>query len=119
MAENKSLVVLIKLSNKLFAFFSNLTSYLSVSELVKMLLQAFSGNPIYVYIYINIKSIGNVLNIVSSVVIFSTTIEYGTSPSSIDSNELFYLVFSHLICRWLVGASKLLDPHVIDKALSV
>ena len=46
MAENKSLVVLIKLSNKLFAFFSNLTSYLSVSELVKMLLQAFSGNPI-------------------------------------------------------------------------
>ena len=99
-------------------FFSNLTSYLSVSELVKMLLQAFSGNPIYVYIYINIKSIGNVLNIVSSAVIFSTTIEYGTSPSSIDSNELFYMVFSHLICRWLVGASKLLDLHVIDKALS-
>ena len=84
-----------------------------------MLLQAFSGNPIYVYIYINIKSIGNVLNIVSSAVIFSTTIEYGTSPSSIDSNELFYMVFSHLICGWLVGASKLLDLHVIDKALSV
>ena len=45
--------------------------------------------------------------IVSSAVIFLTTIEYGTSSSSIDSNELFIWVFSHSIIRgWLAGASN-------------
>ena len=38
--------------------------------------------------------------------IFSTTIEYGTSSSSIDSSNLFIWVFSHLICGCLVGASN-------------
>ena len=54
------------------------------------------------------KCIANVLNIslFSSAVIFLTTIEYGTSSSSIDSNELFIWVFSHYIRRWLAGASS-------------
>ena len=43
---------------------------------------------------------------VSSAVIFLTTIEYGTSSSSVDPNQLFIWVFSHFICGWLVGASN-------------
>ena len=60
MAGNKSRVVVIKLSIKFFPFFSNLTSALltlqialytylkfeeTVSELIKMLFQAFSDTP--------------------------------------------------------------------------
>ena len=54
------------------------------------------------------KSIANALNIslVSSAVIFSTNIEYYTSSWSIDSNELFNYIFSHLIRGWLVEASN-------------
>ena len=61
-----------------------------------------------IYKKAQIKCIVNALNIslVSSAVIFLTTIEYGTSSSSIDSNELFIWVFSHYIRRWLAGASS-------------
>ena len=56
------------------------------------------------------KSIANALNmsLVSSTVIFFTTIEYGTSSSSINSNVLFIRVFSHSIRGWLVGASNVI-----------
>ena len=50
------------------------------------------------------KRFENIL--VSSALIFLTTIEYGTSSSSIDSNELFIWVFLHSIHRWLAGASN-------------
>ena len=56
---------------------------------------------------------------VSSEVILLTTIEYGTSSSSIDENKLFNWLFSHLIRGWLAGAYMSLDLHVIDKAFSV
>ena len=46
------------------------------------------------------------ISIVSSAIIFLTTIEYGTSSSSIDSNELFIWVFSHFIRGWLVGVGN-------------
>ena len=46
------------------------------------------------------------ISIVSSAIIFLTTIEYGTSSSSIDSNELFIWVFSHFNRGWLVGAGN-------------
>ena len=54
------------------------------------------------------KCIANALNIsfVSSAVILLTTIEYGTSSSTIDSSEFFMWVFSHSIRRWLAGASN-------------
>ena len=73
--ENKSWVVIIKLSNKVF--FSNLTSALlilriafytylkleeTVSELVKILPQAFSDNPNWIYNKIH-KSTENAFNI--------------------------------------------------------
>ena len=96
--ENKSWVVIIKLSNKVF--FSNLTSALlilriafytylkleeTVSELVKILPQAFSDNPNWIYNKIHKSTENATYPSVSSVVIFSTTIEYGTSSSSINS----------------------------------
>ena len=43
------------------------------------------------------------ISIISSAVIFLTTVEYGTSSSSINSNELFIWVFSHFNRGWLVG----------------
>lgn len=39
-------------------------------------------------------------------VIFLTKIEYRTSSSSIDSNELLNWIFSHLILGGLVGAKN-------------
>ena len=67
------------------------------------------------------KSIVKTLNIslVSSEVIFSTSSEYGTSSSSIDSNKSFNWLFSHLIRGWLAGTNISLDLHVIDKAFSL
>ena len=54
------------------------------------------------------KCIANASNIcvVSSAVILMTTIDYGTSSSSIDSSELFIWVFSHSIRGWLAGTSN-------------
>ena len=77
----------------------------------KMLLQAFSDTANWIY---NIQKNKMMhckrfehIPIVSSVVIFLTTIEYGTFSSSIDSNELFIWVFSHSIIRgWLTRASN-------------
>ena len=46
------------------------------------------------------------ISLVSSAVTFLTRIEYGTSSSSIDSNELFTWVFKHSIRGWLAGVSN-------------
>ena len=53
------------------------------------------------------------MSLVTPTIIFSTTIEYGTSSSSIDSSELFNWIFSNLIRGWLVGATvfKITQQH--------
>ena len=43
---------------------------------------------------------------IASSAVFLTRIKYGTSSSSIDSNELFIWVFSHFIRGWLVGVGN-------------
>ena len=83
----------------------------AASELVKKCcFKLFRILQIEYIIYIkNIKRcIASTLNIsiVSSVVIFLTKIEYGTSSLSIDSNELFIWVFLHFIRGWLVRAGN-------------
>ena len=72
-----------------------------------MLLQAFLDTPNWIY-NIYIKNIADTFNmsVVSLAAIFLTTVEYGTSLSRINSNELFIWVFSHFIRRWLVGAGN-------------
>ena len=92
----------------------------TVSELVKMLLEPFSNLPNWIYIYIKyhikalhffkysklniyIKKTLNNIFLVSSAAIFSTAIEYGTSSSSIDSNELLNWIFSHSLRDSLDG----------------
>ena len=56
---------------------------------------------------------------VSSAVIFLTTIEYGTSSSSVDPNQLFIWVFHiSFVDGWQEQVMPL-DVHVIDKALPV
>ena len=125
-AENKSWVAVIKLSNKFCLFFqiwhqiylyfwyhfTLIWNSKQVSELLKMLLQDFPDTlnwiwNMYLYQRTLKKSIGNPLDIsiVSSAVIFPTTIEYSTSLS-IDSNELFAWYFSHWTRGWLVGAGN-------------
>ena len=45
------------------------------------------------------------MSLVTPTIIFSTTIEHGTSSLSVDSSELFNWIFSNLIRGWLVGAT--------------
>ena len=90
--------------------FFHRTPPVSASELLKKCcFKLFQILQIEYIIYKKTKTcIANALNIslVSSAVIFLTTIEYGTSSSSIDSNEFFIWVFSRSIRRWLAGASN-------------
>ena len=57
------------------------------------------------------------ISIVSSAVIFLTTIESGTSSSNIDSNKLSIWVFSHSIRGWLVGAGNAIRPSCSRKGI--
>ena len=103
--------------------FFHRTPPVSASDLLKKCcFKLFQILQIEYIIYKKTKTcIANALNIslVSSVVIFLTTIEYGTSSSSINSNGslsgFFYVPF---VDGWQEQVMPL-DVHVIDKALSV
>ena len=78
----------------------------------KMLLQAFSFTPKWIYnIHKKIQKIyckrfERIPCLFSSNIFDYDWIPYASSSSSIDTNKLFNSVFSHFICGWLVGTSN-------------
>ena len=78
----------------------------------KMLLQAFSDTLNWIYnIHKKIqktycKRFEHIPCLFRGNIFDYDWILYGTSSSSIDSNELFASDFSHFICRWLVKTSN-------------
>ena len=100
-----------------FTLIWNLKNSFWISKNVAWTFFKSSKLNIYIYIKYHIKAlhffkysklniyIKKTLNIflVSSAAIFSTAIEYGTSSSSIDSNELLNWIFSHSLRDSLDG----------------